>query len=29
MCAGPFGLGWGKASGSLLKNKYLRGWRYQ
>lgn len=29
VCAGPFGLGWGKASGSLLKNKYLRGWRYQ
>ena len=27
VCCGRFPLGWGKASGGRLKNKYLPGWR--
>ena len=29
VCAGRYPLGWGKAVGQLLKNKYPAGWRIQ
>ena len=29
VCIDGFPLGWGKESGSMLKNKYYPGWRWQ
>ena len=29
ICVDGFPLGWGKASGQTIKNKYLPGWRMQ
>ena len=29
VCVDGYGLGWGKAAGGTLKNKYYAGWRMQ
>lgn len=29
VCVDGYGLGWGKAAGGILKNKYYAGWRMQ
>ena len=29
VCVDGYPLGWGKAAGGMLKNKYLPGWRWQ